>query len=274
MAWVEHWTQREAGLYSWEGGKPRAWRRALCWTRPRGTWQMKGSDGQQSTSWSEDRGTVWIPNCLPPRTWVEMAKSDTCQAQPACKQFNLEISVQATGAQLVQNSHLSLSPFFFFELSVFIGYVPQSMKPRRLCFIAQNHQCISFQKSIFISFNTVSNFIFIKSKNFVPLSSAFAIYESIFSSLVFGQVWDLEFLTSWGHLQFTGVEVIWRERSWHELSQVALWIFSAPTPFYSSLISTVPGEASTYSPPISSCAKIPGGNKLRVSAELQWYDSK
>lgn len=72
---------------------------------------MKGSDGQQSTSWSEDRGTVWIPNCLQPRTWVEMAKSDTCQARPACKQFNLEISVQGTGAQPVQNSHLSLSLF-------------------------------------------------------------------------------------------------------------------------------------------------------------------
>ena len=148
------------------------------------------------------------------------------------------------------------------------------MKPRGLCFIAQNHKCISFQKSILISLNTVSNFIFIKSENSVPLSSAFAIYGSIYFSLVFGQVRDLEFLTSWGHLYSTGVEVIWRERSWYELSQVASWIFSAPTPFYSSLISTVPGEASTYSPPISSCAKIPGGNKLRVSAELQWYDSK
>ena len=62
---------------------------------------MEASDGQQSTSQSEDRVTVWIANCLSARTWVDMSKSGTSQAWPATKQFNLEISLQATGAQLV-----------------------------------------------------------------------------------------------------------------------------------------------------------------------------
>lgn len=33
--------------------------------------------GLQNTSQSEDRGTEWIPNCIPPRTGVKMAKSNT-----------------------------------------------------------------------------------------------------------------------------------------------------------------------------------------------------
>lgn len=73
---------------------------------------MEASNGLQDTSWSEDRGTEWIPNRLPSGAWVEMAKSDTYSSS----QCNFEISLQATGTQLVHNSHLFLSYQFLQDM--------------------------------------------------------------------------------------------------------------------------------------------------------------
>lgn len=180
------------------------------------------------TAYHQGLGWKWPNQTLPP-------------AWPTSNQFNLEISVQATGAQLVHNSLIFFCYQFFqdmcpilWELSDHVPWV------RTITFIF-------FQKSIFIFLNGSPNFIFSRHEHCVALSSAFP------------HPWRCVFLSSlWVGVRFgvfsSAVEVMWKEGSWHALNQGASWTFSTLIAFYSPLFaSTRPGEPSAFPRLIWSC---------------------